>query len=70
MSHGERRSRKSSHAGHEYWKPVGINGKATGWRFPCSARAGTNKKTKRITQHSIRQQVKKFVINLLKEEEI
>ena len=62
MSHGERRSRKSHNCGRDYWKPQGMTGRVKGvWKASVSSRAGTNKKTKRITHKAIRKQKDRMI---------
>lgn len=48
--------------GQEYWKPVGLlKSRLKGWMSSVSDRAGVNKKTKRITSHSKRQEIKRLL---------
>jgi hypothetical protein len=61
MAQGERASRKSNNAGKDYWKKKGFLERCWGWMSSVSNRSGTNKKTKRFTSKSERQQVKTYL---------
>lgn len=61
MATGERAARKSNNAGRDYWKKKGFLDRCWGWMKSVSNRAGVNKKTKRLTNKSERQQVKTYL---------
>lgn len=64
MAHGERASRYSNCCGKDYWKPVGLfKSRLKGWMYPVSYRARVNKRTKRITHHSQRQEIRRLLDN-------
>jgi len=63
--HGERAARISNHAGRDYFKKRGFLFRCWGWMISVSNRASTNKKTKRFTHKSERQQVRKHIHKIM-----
>ena len=55
-------------AGQEYWKKRGLFSRCKCWMADVSHNAGVNKKTKRLTNKSERQQVRTHLGNVSKEE--
>ena len=68
MAQGEN-AKKYGHAGADYWKKRGIFKRCKMWMAGISHNAGVNKKTKRLTRKSERQQEKAFVRDQAKEGE-
>jgi len=65
MAQGQRRSRLSENCGRDYFKKRGLFERCVGWWWPVSMRAGVNKKTKRFSNKSERQQVRKHIKNVM-----
>lgn len=61
MSSGERKQRIENNGGKDYFKKRGFMSKCWGWMKSVSNRAGENKITKRLTNKSERQQVRKWI---------
>jgi len=61
MSHGERQQRIENNAGKDYFKKRGFMFRCWGWMKSVSLRSGTNKITKRLTNKSERQQIRKHL---------
>lgn len=58
---GERAERISNHVGRDYFKKRGFLFRCWGWMKSVSNRSGTNRLTKRFTNKSERQQVRKYI---------
>jgi hypothetical protein len=61
MPKGERAERIHNNAGKDYYKKRGFLNKCWGWMKSISNRAGVNKKTKRLTHKSERQQIRNYL---------